>query len=84
MMAQAIALAIACFYRFSFESRRSMSVSIRLVHEEFELVGNPDQQVSSHQLTASAGLIRAHPRRMVALAMPAEDSLMIDSCGLRL
>ena len=80
MMLQAIALAITSFSGFAFENLTGRF--IRLVLEEFALVGNPVEQAIGHELLARAGLIRERPQRMAELAMPAGDCLLIDSCGL--
>jgi hypothetical protein len=63
MMLQAIALAITCFICFVFE--KLMKQFIRLVPEEFSLVGNPAEQSTARQLLPHAGLIRECPQRMV-------------------
>jgi hypothetical protein len=80
MMLQAIALAITCFIGFAIENLTESFIC--LVLEEFALVGNPAEEAIGDQLLARAGLIREHPQRMVESTMPAEDSLLIDSCGL--
>ena len=79
-MLQAIALAITCFLFFAIENLTERFIC--LVLEEFALVGNPAEQANGHQLPARAGLIRERPQRMVESVMPAEDCLLIDSCGL--
>ena len=79
-MLQAIALAITRFACFAFESLSERFIC--LVLEEFALVGNPAEQVIGDQLLARAGLLHERPQRMVEEAMPAEDCLLIDWCGL--
>jgi hypothetical protein len=80
MMPQAIALAIVRFICFALENLTERFIC--LVLEEFALVGNPAEQAMGDQLLAIAGLIPERPQRMVEYAMPAEDFLLIDSCGL--
>jgi hypothetical protein len=63
MMLQAIALAITCFICCAFENLTNWF--IRLVLEEFALVGNPAEQAIGDQLLARAGLIPERPQRMV-------------------
>jgi hypothetical protein len=63
MMLQAIALAIACFICFAYENLTNWF--IRLVLEEFTLVGNAAEQAMGVQLRARAGLILGRPQRMV-------------------
>ncbi len=81
-MPQAVALAITCFICFANENLTESFIC--LILKEFELVDNPAEQAIGDQLLARAGLIRERPQRMVEEAMPAEDCLLIDSCGLRL
>jgi hypothetical protein len=42
-----------------------MKLFIRLVPEEFSLVGNPAEQSMIHHLMLRAGLVRELPQRMV-------------------
>ena len=79
-MLQAIALATTCFICFAFENLAERFIC--LVLEEFALVGKPAEEAISHQILARARLIRERPQRMVEQAMPVEDFLLIDSCGL--
>ena len=56
--------------------------STRAVLEKFALIDNPAEQVIGDRLVARAELIRERPQGMVEQAMPAEDCLLIDLCGL--
>jgi hypothetical protein len=59
-MLQAIAIAITCFIGFASENLTESF--IRLVLEEFAVVGNPAEQVSGDRLLARAGLVRERPQ----------------------
>jgi hypothetical protein len=76
MKPQATALAITCLIGFAFNNLAERF--IRLVLEEFALLGNPTEKAIGHQLPARVGLTGERPQRMVEYAMPVEDNLEID------
>jgi hypothetical protein len=80
MMPQVIALAIRCFIDFAFENLANWF--IRLVLEEFALINNAAEEAMGDQLLVRARLSHERPRRMVEQTIPADDCLLIDSCGL--